>query len=70
MTLTPEILLSDQFADFSGKITALHEKKKELVAEFKKIYEEHKAQVKIIDDEAANLQGMFTDWAAGQKKGK
>lgn len=70
MTLTPEILLSDQFADFSGKVTALHEKKKELVAEFKKVYEEHKAQVKIIDDEASNLQDMFSEWAANQKKPK
>ncbi len=70
MTLTPEILLSDQFADFSGKVTALHEKKKELAAEFKKLYEEHKMQVKAIDDEAANLQNMFNEWAANQKKPK
>ena len=70
MTLTPEILLSENFAEFSGKIIALHEKKKELVAEFKKVYEEHKTQVKIIDDDAANLQGMFNDWATGQKKAK
>lgn len=64
MTLTTEVLLSDQFADFSGKVTALHEKKKELVAEFKRLYEEHKTQVKAIDEEAANLQNMFNEWAA------
>ena len=32
-------LLSGEFADFSGKINALHEKKKDLIAVFKKLYE-------------------------------
>lgn len=70
MTLTPEILLSDQFAEFSGKVTALHEKKKELVAEFKKLYEEHRAQIKALDEGAAALQDGFNDWAANQAKGQ
>jgi hypothetical protein len=67
MTLPPEVLLSDQFAEFSGKVTALHEKKKELVAEFKKAYEKHKADVKAIDDEAAGLQTEFNTWTEDQK---
>jgi hypothetical protein len=62
MTLPPEVLLSDQFAEFSGKVTALHEKKKELVTEFKKAYEKHKADVKAIDDEASELQKNFNAW--------
>lgn len=66
MTLPPEVLLSDQFAEFSGKVTALHEKKKELIAEFKKMYEKHKADVKAIDDEAAGLQTQFTAWTQEQ----
>lgn len=68
MTLTPEILLSEQFVSFSSKIAALHEKKKELVAEFKKVYEEHKSQVKTIDDEAESLQNAFNEWANSKKK--
>lgn len=57
-----ETLLSDKFAEFSGKITALHERKKELVTEFKKMYEEHKASVKSIDDEAMMLHNEFNEW--------
>ena len=68
MTLSPEVLLSDKFAEFSGKVTALHEKKKEMIAEFKKLYEQHKADVKAIDDEAQNLQNDFSQWAADQNK--
>jgi len=33
MNLPANILLSDEFAEFSGKVTALHERKKELNAE-------------------------------------
>lgn len=60
MNLPTNILLSDDFAEFSGKVTALHEKKKELTAEFKKLYEEHKAAVAAIDAEADALQNTFT----------
>ena len=60
MNLTANILLSEQFADFSGKVTALHEKKKEMNANFKKLYEEHKAAIAAIDAEAVALQNTFT----------
>ena len=68
MTLPPEILLSDKFADFSGKVTALHEKKKEQEADFKKAYLAHKASIKAIDDEAADLQDNFNNWAMQEAK--
>lgn len=67
MTLTPEILLSDQFAEFSGKVTALHEKKKELTAELKKVVEDFRGKIKAIDDEATDLQSNFNNWAASSK---
>ena len=60
MNLPTNILLSDDFAEFSGKVTALHEKKKEMNANFKKLYEEHKAAVLAIDAEAVALQNTFT----------
>ena len=63
MNLPTNVLLSDDFAAFSGKITALHEKKKEMVANFKKLYEEHKGAVAAIDAEAQKLQDEF-----GQQK--
>ena len=68
MTLPPEILLSDRFAEFSGKVTALHEKKKELEADFKKAYMAHKVVVKDIDDEASDLQKNFNNWAMQETK--
>lgn len=60
MNLQASVLLSDEFAEFSGKVTALHERKKELKSEFKKLYEEHKAAVAAIDAEAVALQNAFT----------
>lgn len=68
MTLPPNVLLSDEFAEFSGKVTALHEKKKEATAEFKKLFEKHKAEMKGLDDEAEKLQTEFNKWVAGQDK--
>lgn len=65
-TMTTEVLLSDQFAEFSGKVTALHEKKKELLAELKKIHEDYKSKIKAIDEEAGDLQSDFSSWAAAQ----
>lgn len=70
MTLPPEVLLSDEFATFSGKVTALHEKKKEATTEFKKLYEKHKADMKALDDEASGLQNDFNQWASGSKPEK
>lgn len=60
--MNPEALLSDEFAEFSGAVTALHERRKELVCEFKKLYEEHKASLKAIDEEALNLHNDFMKW--------
>lgn len=68
MTHPLEVLLSDEFAEFSGKVTALHEKKKELKREFKKYFEDHKAEVKGIDEEAKGLQDGFNAWAGGDKE--
>lgn len=64
--MTPEILLSDKFVEFSQKISALHESKKTMNAEIKKIVEDHKAKIKKIDDEAAALTTEFTSWQQAQ----
>lgn len=68
MTHPPEVLLSDEFAEFSGQVTALHEKKKELKMDFKRYFEKHKAEVKGIDEEAKKLQDGFNLWADQPKK--
>jgi uncharacterized protein (UPF0335 family) len=72
-----DVLLSDDFVQFSSKVAELHEKKKKLNADFKKLYEEHKKSLKTIDGEAAKLQKEFEvmqspeeEEAPPQKKGK
>lgn len=57
--MNPELLLSDKFVEFSQKISQLHEAKKKLNADMKKLLEEHKAQIKKIDDEALALSQAF-----------
>jgi hypothetical protein len=66
MNLPANVLLSDEFAEFSGKVTALHEKKKEATNEFKKLYEKHKADMKALDEEAEKLQNGFDQWIKDQ----
>lgn len=63
-----EFLLSEEFVNFSSKISALHVSKKQQEAEMKKLYTEHKARIKEIDDEAVKIQQEFDDWVASQAK--
>jgi len=67
MNLPVDVLLTDEFAEFSGKITALHEKKKDLKIEFKKLFEKHKENVAVIDAESQSLQNDFNTWARDDK---
>jgi hypothetical protein len=60
--MTAEALLSDNFVEYSSKIVALHERKKELVADFKKLYEQHRLDVKALDDQAIELNIEFEKW--------
>ena len=57
--MNTEFLLSDKFLEFSAKITAIQEKKKTLLVEFKKHYEAHKAQIKGLEDEVAKLVAEY-----------
>jgi uncharacterized protein YggU (UPF0235/DUF167 family) len=66
--MMPELLLSDKFVEFSQKISALHENKKRLSVELKKIVEEGKANLKKIDDEAVALTVEFETWQKEQGK--
>ena len=69
MDLPTNVLLSDKFSEFSSKVTVLHEKRKQLIVEYKKMYEEHKAAVAAIDAEAIALQETFTgEKRVSQKK--
>lgn len=66
-----ELLLSDEYVDFSKKVADLHVKKKILKDEFKAKFEELqktlKEVCKNIDEEAKVLVKNWETWAAGQK---
>jgi len=57
--MNAELLLSGKFVEFSGKIAAIREKKNNLNVEFKRLYDAHKAQIKLLEEEAANLAAEF-----------
>lgn len=63
-----DMLLSDEFVEFSGKIKELHERKKTKQSEFKALYDKFKAEVQAMDDEAKGLQKDFETWKDGQGK--
>lgn len=68
--MNPEILLSDKFVEFSQNVAVLHENKKKINAELKKLLEEHKINLKKIEDEVAKLTAEFNTWEKEQSKAK
>ena len=65
-----EFLLSDEFTNFSVKISDLHKQKKDFETEFKKMFAEHKARCKALDEEALQLQQEFDNWVIEKTKEK
>jgi len=63
-----DILLSDQFIEFSKKIAAIAEKKKVEKQEFEKVFEAFKKTMKSLDDEAKKLQKDFEKWKDDKNK--
>lgn len=63
-----EILLSDEFVEFSRKISALAEGKKKEKQEFEKVYEAFKKKIKSYDEEAKKLQLEFEQWKKEKSK--
>ena len=68
--MNPEIVLSDKFIEFSQNIAVLHESKKKLNAEIKKLLEDHKVSLKKIEDEVLRLTAEFNVWEKEQAKTK
>jgi predicted transport protein len=67
-----ELLLSDEYVDFSKKVADLHIKKKAFKDEFKAKFEELqkalKEVCKNIDEEAKVLVKNWENWTAEQQK--
>lgn len=55
-------LLSDEFIEFSKKISDIHSKKKALKAELKEFYDKVSSQIKTLDKEAVILNDEFEAW--------
>lgn len=61
-------LLSDEFVSFSSKIAAIYEEKKTKKQQLKDFYEKVSADVKILDQQALELEKEFQKWKKTQEK--
>jgi len=59
-----DLLLTDEFVNFSKSIAEIHQAKKTRSEEFKKLYDAYKADIKNFDDSAANAQKQWEEFAA------
>jgi len=57
-----DILLSDEFVEFSSKVKEIYATKKAKQEELRKVYDSYKAEFKELDDEARDLQIEFESW--------
>lgn len=63
-----ELLLTDEFVEFSKAIAEVHEEKKVLEAEFKKHFEAYKAAKKSMEDRVSEANAKWEEWKKGQGK--
>ena len=65
-----ELLLSEEFAEFSGKIGAIFATKKAKTAEFKAVHEAWKTEMARLDQDAKEVQDAWEAWkqSHGAKK--
>jgi predicted nucleic acid-binding Zn-ribbon protein len=65
-----ELLLTDEFVEFSKAIAEVHEEKKVLEAEFKKHFEEYKAHKKNLEERVSAASAKWEDWKKEQLQPK
>ena len=63
-----DLLLTDEFVQFSKDITVVHEEKKKLKDEFKKLYDKFQADVAALDAKAQEASQKWDAWKAGHEK--
>jgi len=63
-----ELLLTDEFLQFSGDIAALIQEKKTLKDDFKKVYEEFQTKLKSVDQKADKRSKEFDEWKKSKTK--
>lgn len=65
-----ELLLSDEFVEFSKEIAQIHEKKKAIEAEFKAFFENYKEHKKELEDKVAAASAKWENWKKAQSSSK
>ncbi len=64
-----DILMSDEFVQFSKNVEALHNRKKELKAEFQALQAQFQQDVNAVNKEVQTLQAEFEAWQESKVKG-
>lgn len=57
-----DILLTDEFVEFSKRIEAIHNEKRKKRQELKTFYEQIQSEMKALDDEAREVVHEFEHW--------
>lgn len=65
-----EMLLSDEFVEFSRAVAAVHEEKKTLEEEFKKLFDDYKAKKKSFETRVAEASAKWEEWKKSQSSAK
>jgi hypothetical protein len=65
-----ELLLSDEFVEFSQTIAECHKKKKALEEEFKKFFDVYKAKKTELEDAVATASSKWEAWKKEQSSEK
>ena len=65
-----EMLLSDEFVEFSRVVAAIHEEKKVLEEEFKKQFDNYKAKKKEFEVRVSEASAKWEEWKKSQSVAK
>jgi hypothetical protein len=65
-----ELLLTDEFVEFSKEVASVHEEKKTLEEDFKKHFEAYKAQKKELESRVAEASSRWEEWKKSQLSAK
>ena len=65
-----EMLLSDEFVEFSKAVAAIHEEKKVLEEDFKKQFDNYKAKKKEFEARVSEASAKWEDWKNTQTAAK
>lgn len=69
-----DLLLTDEFVQFSTEIARIHNEKKSLKEQFKQVYEKFQTDIAALDIQATEASTKWETWkkehAAGDKKEK